>query len=124
MKHHVFAFLLALAVWVVGNVVVDAYFRPVAAQTGNVAMGCVPRTDVYINNACGSYPACSGFCSRFEYDTARCVLFAGFYCMENDAPVPYRHYRANCIPSWGFGCACNSMWTQVGSGTMLYPKCP
>ncbi|NSW80273.1 MAG: hypothetical protein HPY54_14710 [Chthonomonadetes bacterium] len=124
MKQHVFAFAVALVVWVMGNLAIGGL--PVFARTGGVAMGCVTRTDVYRTFQCGGYPACPGFCSEFQYDTARCDEFSGLYCTEHDAAVPYRHYQTSCSPSWGYGCICNwsSKWLVSSGYWYPYPQCP
>ena len=128
MKQHVIAFLIALAVWVVGNAVIGGYRASAqgSAPTGITSIlphDCNNRVDQYVIDHCGRLPFCDGFCSRFDYYTSRCeVDLGGLICDEQWLPTVYKYYRTNCTTS-GLGCVCNSSWKWVTNGLTYYYKC-
>jgi len=94
MRQHVFAFLVAFAVWVSGNTLFG--MMPASARTGGIGMGCEPRTEVVWNNQCGTHPSCAGFCSKFTFYTKRCEELSGLNCSERDGTVQYTHEKFYC----------------------------
>jgi hypothetical protein len=122
MRQHVFAFLVAFAVWVSGNTLFG--MMPASARTGGIGMGCEPRTEVVWNNQCGTHPSCAGFCSKFTFYTKRCEELSGLNCSERDGTVQYTHEKFYCSPSWGYGCTCSGTRFYYYTGWWYpYPTC-
>ncbi|GIV16131.1 MAG: hypothetical protein KatS3mg022_1566 [Armatimonadota bacterium] len=119
MRQHVFAFVVALAVWM-GVMWLSTIQRVKASATGGLFLECTFVHDTWIVPQCGAPPGCTGFCSKRVYHTYRCKPGGLLdYCTESiEDGVFYEYYTTNCVYH-APGCSCNTNWTfqsnHVGS---------
>jgi len=122
MKQHVIAFLIALAVWVTGNMLFGSYARAQArlasiqpAPNGRVVVTadaqCVQGSCwAWVNYTCnGHLPDCNGGCwTTGSYPCSTCIDQVGATCTQEQVRVNANLYRYPCTSSNNYDCnACN-----------------
>ena len=132
MRQHVFAFLVALAVWTVGNAALS--WHPARAQGASPASATGIPFQVCEQNAqdyekdrqvnCVQSIDCPGSCSRKVFHVRRCKwAFEWSSCTEQQRPTQYRWQTVHCIHS-AAGCVCSNTWSDTGqTGTESFPQC-
>ncbi|MGQ9541705.1 MAG: hypothetical protein ACUVTY_11510, partial [Armatimonadota bacterium] len=116
---HVFAFLVALVVWVMGNAVVTVYQAKAQDVGAGMATGlpfqrCSERAEDYfsdmVDNCALIQDHCVGGCWRKKFTTRRCKwVFELSSCTEPAVPQQYVMQEASCVLRL-HSCSCNDDW--------------
>jgi len=116
MRQHVFAFLVALVVWVSGSTIINVTLPEASARSTSMVEGRCEFEYVPIDwwqQGCQILDTeCMGSCTGLARLDNRCkpVTGTGWVCRDYDATVPVYYFEAPC--RWmdtplGRGCQCD-----------------
>ena len=122
MRQHVFAFLVALGVWVAASWVVMNLHPAHADDSSALFQKCEQVIgDTILAEHCYPYPPppgstmCGGYCSRWEVDTYRCRGFAWQWrCAETLQTLPADWFLGYCGQNPPTCSECSAPWIWQG----------
>ncbi len=141
MRQHIVAFLVALGVWILGNLVTAtmAQVKGVALQPATVRAAPTAKVIItdqarcvqtncwawYLFTCNGQLPNCNGGCwVTGPYPCSACVEEPAQTCVQEQISVNAGLYRSDCTSNNGFNCnTCAGNYTYWGPYTVTTFRC-